>query len=348
MGKVSQISSYTLSLVFLFACTSIIGQITFQKTYGSLYGNHANSVELTDDGGFLVSGWYDMTSLFTSEFYLIKTDELGDTLWARTYGTRIDSTAKHNGGNLGYHAIPALDGGYLMVGEVHGFGAGAADVYIIKVDSLGSLEWSRTYGTTEADYSESVLATSDGSYLICGYTESVGQRDAYLLKIDVDGELIWSRTIGGSSIDAASQVIESPRGGYIMIGYAFSFGSSNSDVYLVKLDEDGTVSWSKTYDGHSVNRIDWAPDSTVGYSNIVDNLNYHLYPNPSEGVVNLYNGEAQAADYSIYSSLGQLLNTGTVQPGQSRLELNLPSGWYVFQIKDRATGVRTNESLIVR
>lgn len=242
-----------LSLVVVSLCTncSVFAQGTFQKTFGNDYGNQANSVELTDDGGYIVAGWYDVQGLFTSEFYLIKTNENGDTLWARTYGTKIDSNARHNGGNLGYHAIQSADGGYLMVGEIHGFGAGLADVYVVKTDSNGKLIWSRTYGTSEADYSEAVLETSDGDFVIVGFTEAtnVDLRDAYMLKISDSGTLIWSKTFGGESIDALTKIVETFDGGLMAVGYSFSFGEDGSDVYAIKTDSDGNIEWQKTYGG---------------------------------------------------------------------------------------------------
>lgn len=242
---------FLLVWVFLFSTEAVLSQITFQKTFGNAHGNQANSVELTNDGGYIVAGWYDMTALFTSEFYLIKTDQFGDTIWARTYGRKVDSNARHNGGNLGYHAIQTSDNGYLMVGEVHGFGAGLADVYVVKVDSLGNLLWSKTYGTTEADYSEAVLETANGDFVIVGFTESgnVDVRDGYVLRIDLDGDLVWNKTFGGESIDALTKVIQSPDGGLFMVGYSFSFGASSSDVYAIKTTADGNIEWEKTYGG---------------------------------------------------------------------------------------------------
>lgn len=226
-------------------------QTVFQRTYGNEYSSQANSISLTSDGGYIIGGWYDITSLFTSELFLIRTNAQGDTLWAKTYGEKTETIGRNGSGNQGFHAFQTADQGYFFVGEVHGFGAGSSDVYAIRLDASGDTVWSRTFGSPESDYGENAIQTSDGGFVIAGYTESpdIDIRDAYLIRLNSDGHLRWAKTYGGQYIDAVSGLVQSPDGGYVMVGYTFSYGESGSDVYVIKTDTNGNILWDVSVGG---------------------------------------------------------------------------------------------------
>ena len=100
------------------------------------------------------------------------------------------------------------DGGYVLSGFTRSFGAGETDVYLVKTTSLGELEWQKTFGGSGRDTSNLVRQTSDGGYVLCGYTESFGAggHDVYLVKTSPAGELEWQRTFGGSETDQGNSV----------------------------------------------------------------------------------------------------------------------------------------------
>ena len=106
----------------------------------------------------------------------------------------------------------------------------------------GDVLWAKTYGGSSSDYGYSVRQTSDGGYIVAGYTESFGVAgDVYLVRTDSLGELLWSRTFGGTGNDGGWSVQQTTDGGYVITGYSASFGAGNKDVYLIKTDEFG---WS--------------------------------------------------------------------------------------------------------
>lgn len=108
---------------------------------------------------------------------------ISDGVWSKTYGgTRND---------YGLSVIQTSDGGYAIAGYTDSSGAGDYDVYLVKADSSGNAQWSKTYGGTGLDIGDSVVQSSDGGYVIVGYTSSFGAggTDVYLVKTDSSGNL---------------------------------------------------------------------------------------------------------------------------------------------------------------
>ena len=113
------------------------------------------------------------------------------------------------------------------------------------------IEWQRTFGGGENDGSLSVEQTSDGGYVLCGYTASFGARelDAYLLKTSPLGELEWQQTFGGSEDERSRSVHQTSDGGYVLCGRTASFGAGSDDMYLVKTSPTGELEWQQAFGG---------------------------------------------------------------------------------------------------
>ena len=215
--------------------TDSLGDTLWSQTYGGSHYDNGTSVQQTTDGGYIVTGETQSFGAGTGDFYLIKTDSLGDTLWSRTYGG--------SSFDYGLSVQQTKDKGYIITGGTGSFGAGLDDFYLIKTDSLGDTLWSHTYGGSFIDYGSSIQQTRDGGYIVTGETYSFGSGDSdvCLIKTDSLGNLLWSRTYGDSSFDGSSSVQQTTDKGYIVTGITKSFGAVDYDLMLTKLDSLGNA-----------------------------------------------------------------------------------------------------------
>ncbi len=222
--------------------TDVSGNLIWFKTLGDSLFDVSQSVQLTTDGGYIIIG---TTSSYGTggDVYLIKTDANGNQQWFKTFG----ELAWDDGRSVQQTA----DGGYIITGWTESFGAGGSDVYLIKTDASGNQQWYNTFGGTSSDRGYSVQQTSDGGYIIIGYTRSysVGEEDIYLIKTDASGNQQWYKTYGGSDFDDGYSVYQTSDNGYIITGYTRSYGAGEEDVYLIKTDASGNQQWYKTYGG---------------------------------------------------------------------------------------------------
>jgi len=229
--------------------TDASGNIIWAKTFGGTSYDFASSIRQTSDGGYIVAGYTASFGAGSYDIFLIKTDANGNVQWAKTYGGTDDDFA--------YSVQQTSDGGYILAGETNSFGAGFYDIFLIKTDANGNIIWAKTYGGTGDDVAYSVQQTSDGGYIVAGYTYSfgAGSIDAFLVKTDANGNIIWAKTFGGTSYDLAYSVQQTSDGGYIVAGYTYSFGAGYYDIFLIKTDANGNAIWAKTYGGTD---YDWA------------------------------------------------------------------------------------------
>ena len=171
----------------------------WSKTYGGTAGEVAYSVQQTSDGGYIVAGITYSYGAGDGDVYLIKTDSEGIEEWNQIYGGPERDVA--------ISVQQTLDGGYVITGVTYSFGAGDAEIYLVKTDPQVVEEWSRTYGGQNHDMAHSVQQTSDGGYIIAGVTSSFGcDGDFYLVKTDSQGVPQWSKNYGGSATDGAYSV----------------------------------------------------------------------------------------------------------------------------------------------
>jgi len=164
-----------------------------------------------------------------------------DTIWTRTCGG--------TGSDEGVSVAQTTDGGYVITGWTNSYGAGYHDVYLIKTNASGNVLWTKTYGGNDWDEGHSVAQTTDGGYIVTGWTWSYGsgEQDVWLIKTDASGDTIWTQTFGGTAVDGGSSVAQTTDGGYIITGRTESYGVGGMDVWLIKTDTTGEVTWTKTY-----------------------------------------------------------------------------------------------------
>jgi hypothetical protein len=184
------------------------------------------------------------------------------------YGYSWETTIGGTGWDSGESVYPTGDGGYIIVGSTRLYGSENDNLYLIKLDADGIEDWSNTFGGSQDDYGRYVQETTDGGFIIVGFTYSfgVGSADVYLIKTDADGNEDWSNTFGGSGYDSGYCVQQTDDGGFIIAGNTLSSGAGASDIYLIKTDAGGEEIWSRTFGG---SYGDWGryvqPTSDNGY-----------------------------------------------------------------------------------
>lgn len=245
------------------------GIVQWKRCYGGSANDEAYTIALASDGGYIVAGTTlssdgDITmNQGVFDFWLLKIDDSGELEWQRTYGGP--------GLEKAYSIGLTADGGYVMVGTSGANGGdvtghhGDADYWVVKVDSVGTLQWQRCLGGSGYDQPRSVLQTSDGGYIIAGessssngdVTDPRGSTDYWIVKLLSDGSLDWQRSLGGSVVDRAQSVLETDDGSYVVAGGAASVDGDvannlgNGDSWLLKLASDGTIIWQASYGGSS-------------------------------------------------------------------------------------------------
>jgi hypothetical protein len=250
--------------------TDLNGDTIWTRTFGGSRDDYGRSVQQTSDGGYVIAGYTNSYGAGGSDVYLIKTDASGDTMWTRTFGG--------SEWDIGYSLQQTSDGGYVIAGYTQSSGAGGSDVYLIKTDASGNQAWATIVGGSELDVGYSVQQTSDGGYVVAGYTDSygAGSDDVYLIKTDLDGDTVWTRTFGGTVDDYGYSVRQSSDGGYVITGYQDFASADTDDVYLIKTDASGNQVWSQTFGsvnadaGYSVRQTSDGGYVIAGYTNAVD------------------------------------------------------------------------------
>ncbi|KQC13784.1 MAG: hypothetical protein APR63_00210 [Desulfuromonas sp. SDB] len=124
-------------------------------------------------------------------------------------------------------------------------------VLLVSISTMLTGGWSKYFGGSDEDMGISVQQTIDGGYIVCGFTDSwgPGNESVYLLKTDDLGEMTWAKIFGGVETDVGFSIQQCTDSGYIICGYTESSGAGNYDIYLLKTDVNGVLSWTKTLGG---------------------------------------------------------------------------------------------------
>jgi uncharacterized delta-60 repeat protein len=214
------------------------GGVVWAKSYGGSNFDIAYSIQNTSDGGYIVAG---STNSFGAGGYdhawVLKLNSTGGITWQYTYGGL--------GNDEGSFVQQTADGGYIVAGDTNSSGAYYDNFWIFKLDSNGSTVWSNTYGGSDYDDAYSIEQTADGGYIVAGTTYSfgAGYGDFWLLKLNSAGSVVWQDTYGGSDDDEVYSVRQTPDGGYIVAGTTASFGVGTYNVWVVKLEAGGSITW---------------------------------------------------------------------------------------------------------
>ncbi|MBW8048923.1 MAG: T9SS type A sorting domain-containing protein [Cytophagales bacterium] len=242
--------------------------ISWEKTYGGSTFDGALSIKQTSDGGYITCGYAysndgDVNDHYGAPWYpdgwVVKLNAAGDTLWTKSLGGTYDEYAND--------VIQTNDGGYivaLQTNSTDSFSQGGWDYWIVKLDSMGTVEWQKNYGGTGTDKAFSVVQTNDGNYMVAGYSSSTdgdvtgnigGSTDFWIIKIDTIGNMIWDKSYGGTSSDIAYSIEPTNDYGYIIGGYSYSndvdvdTNKGGRDYWILKIDSAGNIDWQKALGG---------------------------------------------------------------------------------------------------
>lgn len=242
--------------------TDSTGSQQWQKTFGGATTSEAvDFVQQTSDEGYILAGRTSVSGSGDTDGLLIKTDSSGNQQWNKTFGV---TTYDFAGMNHDYikSVQQTSNGGFVLAGGTLSYGAGNYDGWLIKIDQSGNEQWNKTFGGTNSDFFNSFQKTSDGGYILAGYTQSygAGYADGWIIKTDSSGNQQWNKTFGGTSNDYVNFVKQTSDGGYVLAGTL----GDNADGWLIKTDSSGNQQWNKTFGGTASDIINYVQQTSDG------------------------------------------------------------------------------------
>ncbi len=266
--------------------TTPYGDTVWTKRYGSVNAESGHYIQQTGDGGFIIAATKNRYQAGMKEFWLVKTDADGDTLWTKTFlpdYTNSEVAAKS--------VVETGNGDYVILGRE--YSVYGKNIFIVKVGANGDSLWTKEYYGVAHDIKKtydgglvicgghfnytdnrwdallmklnstgdslwaktfsgtgmanSIQQTQDQGYIITGTTDTVSNTDVFLIKTDSQGNKLWTKTFGGEKIDEGNSICQTGNGEFVIAGNTWSFGEGLVNVYLIKTDVNGDTLWTKTF-----------------------------------------------------------------------------------------------------
>jgi hypothetical protein len=293
------------------------GGIQWQKPLGGKSFEQMLAAAQTKDDGYIVAGYTysndgDVSGKHgrgnTTDAWVVKLNASGTIQWQKALGG--------SGYDIAYAITTSSDGGYVVAGytdsengDVHNT-HGLEEVWIVKLDDSGNIQWQKTLGGSDNDRAYGIAATADGGYVIAAGTGSTdgdiqnnkgGVEDAWIIKVDGEGKILWQTTLGGRLWDEVRAVTTTKEGDYLFAG--FTEGDSGfSDAWVIKFDQAGHMLWQKTFGGSSsdgASSIAASPDGGFAIAG---------YTESSDGDVSGYHGGGYSDAWVVKAD-----NTGAIE-----------------------------------
>lgn len=210
------------------------GSVAWQRRYGGGADDYAYFIRETTDHGYILAGYTDSFGAGLRDGWILKLNSSGGVVWSKTFGgLNID----------GIGCVQETSDGYIATGATLSYGAGGADVWVLKLDGNGDVVWQRAYGGSNNDFAYFIQPTSDGGFVLAGETSSFGAggREAWVVKLSSTGNITWQKTLGGAADDWTWSIQQTTDGGYVAAGQSVSFGAGLGDAWVLKLDATGAV-----------------------------------------------------------------------------------------------------------
>ncbi len=197
-------------------------------TVGGAKDDVATALTRTRDGNFVMVGYREIERAGDADFFVMKLDQQGKKIWAKTYGGEYEDTLDG--------VTATVDGGIVAIGKTRSYGSEQSDLTVMKYDASGKLIWHKIYGFKYYDYGNAVATTRDGGFLLAGGTNSLGKgnHSVYILALDRAGELIWSHVYGDERKDVAHGAARMSDGSIIVVGESNSFKRAKN-FYMIRL-----------------------------------------------------------------------------------------------------------------
>ncbi len=268
--------------------TDSLGNKIWDKRFGGSLNDELHSLQQTTDGGYILGGFsrsgisgdktqpnWDISASSnpTADYWIVKIDSAGNKEWDKRFGGIYEDEL--------YSVRQTADGGFILGGISYSTNGGdrtqpswgSADYWIVKTDAVGSKEWDKRYGGTNNDQLYTLQQTTDGGYILGGYTwsQATGDKtqpncgtlnncDFWIIKTDSLGSIRWDKRYGGTGNDEIYSLQQTNDNGYILAGYSWSgisgdksennHGPANtSDYWIVKIDSVGNKLWDKDFGG---------------------------------------------------------------------------------------------------
>lgn len=258
-------------LLFILYGSSIYAQplvVNWQKCMGGSDIDGGNKIRKTHNGFILFctsssSDGQVIGNHGLADYWVIRTDTTGNILWSKTYGGTDYDVLKQ--------MRPTSDGGFIIIGQTFSNDGdvqgnhGGSDYWVIKIDSLGNLQWQKCLGGSSLDFGEDVDVTFDSGFICTGWSASNdgnvtgnhGSYDYWIVKLDKNGNIKWEHSFGSSYPDFGFGITSTNDGGAILAGGAgigdgdvqCNYHGGDADAWIVKLDSTGTIEWQQCYGG---------------------------------------------------------------------------------------------------
>lgn len=244
-----------------------LGGIEWQKSLGGTNHEIAYDIQQTTDGGYIVAGSSDSNDGNVSgnhglnDCWIVKLNSSGTTVWQKSLGGTANDAA--------YSIAQTADGGFIVAGNTYSNDGdvsgnhGDFDLWTVKLDASGSVVWQACLGGSNTETAYSVTQATDGGFVVAGRTNSNdgdvsgnhGDSDYWIVKLSDAGAILWQKCLGGTGSDWAYRVLQAVDGDYVVGGMSYSNDGDvsgnhgDTDYWIVKLDDPGTIVWQKCLGG---------------------------------------------------------------------------------------------------
>lgn len=231
------------------------GNPKWGKTFSGFYISRAQEMIETSDKHIVLAGYTVPYDSVTKNFWIIKIDTLGNTIWQKNYGDEYNNEA--------WSIIQTSDGGFVAVGGTTSSINFSMDWWILKLNSTGEILWKKQFGGSNEDYAKDVTELQDGSVVVTGY---VGMGNSYrkisVVRLGTDGEEIWYKSYYINNWEEATSITTTHDNFLVLSGFTRQEAITDYDALVMKLNTDGDTLWMRIFGRDYFKNL---PSNEIGY-----------------------------------------------------------------------------------